>query len=99
LQRTQFIKEKAAEALLVLRANTKVLEELKQHYRSFIASESCPKDLKTGCIEEINKFMKLITSIGKDLQMQQSRLKALLNLLADRKSLVSHLTATFLAII
>ncbi len=88
LQRTQFIEERANEALLVLTVNIKVLAEMRQHYRLVIDSEDCPNELKVGCRADVARFEKKIASIEHDLRMQQARTESLLRLLADRKSLV-----------
>jgi hypothetical protein len=88
LQRIQFIEEKANEALLVLKTNTTVLTELRDYYNSAMQSEDWPQDLRQHCNGNFARFGSRVGSVQHDLQMQLSRLEALLRLLADRKTLV-----------
>jgi hypothetical protein len=93
LQRTQFIEERANEALLVLKVNTNVLAEMRQHYASIIDSEDCPTDLSLDCRGDVARFERRVAGIEHDLRMQQARTETLLRLLADRKSLVCSETS------
>lgn len=88
LQRTQFIEEKANETLLVLKTNINVLAELKDYYNSVMQSEDCPQEMREQCKAGFIRFDSRVGSVQHDLRMQQSRLEALLRLLADRKTLV-----------
>lgn len=89
LQRIQFIEEKANETLLVLKANTNVIAELKEHYLSLLDPEVGPSsDWQGRWKVHISRFERRVAAVENDLQMQQSRAETLLRLLADRKSLV-----------
>ena len=87
LQRIHYIEEKANEAILILRANTKVLVELKQHYRVLADSPVWPEEL-SQCDRDIVRFEKRMHNIENEFEMQQSRVEILLRLIADRKELV-----------
>jgi hypothetical protein len=89
LQRIQFIEEKTQEAFLVLKLNTEVLQELRQHYRCIIKHAEFPTEIKDDCQTELAKFDKCVLGVEKDLQMLQSRTETLLHLLANRNNLVS----------
>ena len=89
LQRTQYTEEKVNETLLVLKMNSKVLAELQQYYLSVVSSEDCPSDLQTSCKGDISRFERRITGVIDDLNTQLSRLETLLQLVANRKTLVS----------
>ncbi len=89
LQRVQFIEDKANEVLLVLESNMNVLADLKVHYQSIMRSEHFSEELRQECTRDMIRFENRISSITKDLKMQQSRTQTLLRLLADRKNLVS----------
>lgn len=89
LQRTQFIEEKANEALLVLKSNSNILIELKQHYASLDNCDDLPVGLRHDCRGFIARFQKRVTSIENDMRMHQSRIETLLRLLENRKNLVS----------
>ena len=69
--------------------NKKILTELKEYYYSILGSQHRPEYLKTDCEGDISSFEDRVASVINDLQMQESRLEALLRLLADRKALVS----------
>ena len=88
LQRFQFIKEKADEALLVLKVNVSVLSELRHYYSSIVESESSMDSLRTQCLKDISAFEIHVTSVENEMRKQQWRLETLLNLIADRKALV-----------
>ncbi len=88
LQQLQFIEEKVNETLLVLEVNASVLAQLRQCYLSIIAPESQPGELILKWRGDIVQFEKRIANIENDLALQQSRVRTLLRLLADRKSLV-----------
>jgi hypothetical protein len=89
LQRIQYIEEKAQEALLVLNSNTEVLEELRQYYEDVVKNGDFPGDLKIECQDELTRFDRCVLVVKKDLQMLQARTQNLLQLLANRKNLVS----------
>ncbi|OCL07328.1 hypothetical protein AOQ84DRAFT_409163 [Glonium stellatum] len=76
LQQTQFVKEKANEALLVLRANRNVLQELKQHYRSFTDSEYYRKHLGTGCTDKLYGILEYQNMQVNTLLAEKARLSA-----------------------
>lgn len=88
LQRVQLLEDKANEVFMILCSNIKVLGELKDHYQSVVESEYLPTELVLDRRPDIEKFQKRVTSVMDDLEMQKARTKALLRLLADRKSLL-----------
>jgi hypothetical protein len=89
LQHIQHIEEKAQEALLVLNSNTEVLEELRQYYKNVARHDNFPSGLRTDCQDELSRFDRCVLVVKKDLQMLQARTQTLLQLLANRKNLVS----------
>jgi hypothetical protein len=89
LQRIQYIEEKAQEALLVLNSNTEVLEELRQYYRNVVKHDDFPSSLRIDCQDALSRFDRCVLVVKKDLQMLQARTQNLLQLLANRKNLVS----------
>lgn len=91
LQRIQFIEEKVNEALLVLEINSTILSEMKNCYGTLSEyRRNCSgyARILLNCGEDIKRFEKHITNLENDAQLQQSRAKTLLHLLADRKNLV-----------
>jgi hypothetical protein len=91
LQKIQYFEEKAQEALLVLRQNAEVLEELKQYYSYATDHPAFPSELKIACEPQIARFKRCVLSVEKDLKMLQSRTETLVHLLGNRKNLVSTL--------
>ncbi|CAO2648501.1 Nn.00g077680.m01.CDS01 [Neocucurbitaria sp. VM-36] len=89
LQGVQHIEEKAQEALLALKLNTEVLDELKKHYRHVTEHHDFPNELRRDCEAEIARFDSCIRSVEKDLFMLQSRTETLLQLLGNRKNLLN----------
>lgn len=88
LQQLQDIEDKANEMLLVLNVNVNVHTELGQYYRNFTYLGDWQHYLGFECRDEIARFERRVDNVKKCLQMQESRLQALLRLLAGRKSLV-----------
>jgi hypothetical protein len=89
-QAVQFSEDQANEALLVLRANSKVITDLRREYTSLLKNSHCPPSIKCYATE-IERFDQHLSNVEKDLLMQQNRLEALLRVLADRKNMVSNL--------
>lgn len=90
LQKIQYIEEKVNEALLILKINTSVTTELKQHYQSVISSKNCPKELRQDCKADVDRFENRLSTVANDMRMQEWSLERLLHLVADRKALVWH---------
>lgn len=89
LQEVHYVEEKANEAMLVLQANSSVIQELRDFYIEVgDALRNTP-----GCTQPppsaIPMFQRQIDITVKDIMMQQARLKMLLRLLMDRRALVS----------
>jgi hypothetical protein len=89
LKRIQYIEEKAQDALLVLKLNVEVLEELRQHYAYSTRHAEFPTEIKHQCEADLARFDKCVRGVEKDLRMMQSRTETLLHLVANRSNLVS----------
>jgi hypothetical protein len=89
LQDIQHIEEKAQEAMLVLKLNTDVLEQLRLQYEELTKHEEFPQEVRDDCRASLHHFCKGVVGVEKDLRMLQSRTETLLHLLANRKTLVS----------
>jgi hypothetical protein len=88
MQELQAIEDRVNEALLILRSNSCVVTELRLEYVSLTESKIQQKILQEDEHAGICMFDRDLLQIQKDLVMQRSRLEALLQLMADRKSLV-----------
>ena len=89
LRKVQRIEEDVHQALLVLRQNIVVLEQLRKHYQSLYGSTNFPTGFVNFCQEDVNRFQSRVQGAEKEMQVQILRLEYLLHLLADRKTLVS----------
>ncbi|KAF2687075.1 hypothetical protein K458DRAFT_333138 [Lentithecium fluviatile CBS 122367] len=89
LQRVQYIEDKTQEVLLVLRLNSGVLEEMREHYRYATNHIEFPSRLRSDCEVDLARFDKCLVGVEKDLLMLQSRTETLLRLLANRKNLLN----------
>merc|ERR1711939_1159859 len=85
LQSIQYLQDMANEIFIILNSNIQVLGELREYYRMLLES---PCNLFRASIPEVEKFLYRVLDIISDLEMQKARTKALLRLLADRKSLL-----------
>jgi hypothetical protein len=89
LQAIQHIEEKAHEAMLVLKLNTEVLEQLRLNYDEVTKHAGFPRVVRDHSEASLHQFGKGVVGVEKDLRMLQSRTETLLHLLANRKNLVS----------
>lgn len=90
LQRIQNTEEKANAAMLILKNNVSVFAELKIYYRTINTFQGWPCRLTSQCAGDILHFEQDLSSIENDMQLQLSRIGTLLQLIADRKSLVNY---------
>jgi hypothetical protein len=90
LQQVQFIEDKTNEVLLILESNIKILNCLKKHYQTILESAACPAEFKSDCKTQIAYFERRVANIVGDLEIQLSSANTLLQLLENRKSLVSY---------
>ncbi|KAK5121453.1 hypothetical protein LTR85_005286 [Meristemomyces frigidus] len=88
LQHVQFVEEKAAEVLLVLKANSNIITQLRDAYSSFTDSDEFCKTTKGECRTELREFATSTNGLVAALAMQQSRAESLVRLVAERKSLL-----------
>jgi hypothetical protein len=89
LQHVQHIEDKTQEALLVVQLNSGVLEELRQHYRYATHHAEFHSRYRLDCKVDLQRFDQCLLRLEKDFSMLQSRTKTLLNLIDNRKKLVS----------
>lgn len=94
LQKTQDIEEKANETALVIRLNLNVILQVRKYYRGIIQSQDFPVALAQKCNEETTRFELRVDGITDDMELQILRVEALLQLLAERKTLVSTTTSS-----
>ncbi|KAH9872122.1 hypothetical protein J1614_006384 [Plenodomus biglobosus] len=91
LQRIEFLEEKTQEVNLVLRQNTEVLEELRQHYQTAISRKEFPTKLKNDCQDDLARFDDGVVGVKKNLQRLQLRTETFLHLLQNRKNLLLNI--------
>lgn len=89
LQAIHFVEERANEGLLVLRSNAAVIQELRDFYVEVASSLHADSDCVQPSSVAMFEFQRHVDVTIKDLAMQQSRLQVLLQLLVDRRALVS----------
>ena len=75
VRRIQLIEERANEALLVLRTNANVQDELKLYHCSLASRPDFPHDIKQHCEKNLARFENRINNLQNYFRMQQSRLE------------------------
>ena len=90
LQRAQNIEEKAKAAMLILKNNISVFTDLMNYYKGIVTYQAWPSHLAAQPCEDMLRFEQDLSSNKNDMQLQLSRVETLLQLTADRKSLVSR---------
>ena len=90
LQRVHNAEEKANAAKLILNNNISIFSDLRTYYRTISQFRGWPSELSLQCNGDFLRFEQDLSSIEKEMQLQLSRIATLLQLIADRKSLVGH---------
>lgn len=89
LRAIQYIEDQANMAVLAIRSNISIINELLSYHQFLRKSEEYQKTLGITCDLALRRFYARIASILSDLKLHQSRVETLLHFLADRKALVS----------
>lgn len=89
LQNIQEYEEKASEARLVLKLNSNIISQVRHYYVGIMQYEDLPTLLKRGCCKDLVRFERRIETIEGCIRLLVLRAEALMQLLADRKDLVS----------
>ena len=89
IQEIQDLEERANETVLILKLNLNVISQLIKHYNSLIESQELPQIISRACQGDMLRFNRRIDGITKSIELQILRVESLLQLLADRKTLVS----------
>ena len=88
LQQIAYIEEQANKAVLVIKLNLNIMNQLKMFYESIIVPEGVPEKGFKPCTENIKRFIAKVGSVENDLRIQQLRIETMLRLISDRKTLV-----------
>lgn len=91
LRELQHIEDQGNMTVLALRSNISIISELAGYYDNLHHSEDFQNALASRCTPALKRFAARGRSILNDLKLHQSRVETLLQLLADRKALVSPL--------
>ena len=89
LQSCQFIQEKASEILLVLKSNINILDSLRSNYLAVLDQLESESMFRSSDKTATLGFSQSLVDITKKTNMQQSRVETLLQLIGERKSIVS----------
>ena len=72
---------------MILEANTKILTSLSEFYQRLLQNRDFP--LKSSCSDDVASFVTLVNDLVNDAKMQISRVRLLIRIIVDRKSLMS----------
>ena len=89
LREIQHIEDQANITVLAIRSNVSIIKDLAGYYMGLSESHDFKSALGTSCDSALQRFQARMKSIVNDLLLHQSRVETLLQLLSDRKSLVS----------
>lgn len=89
LQDIHDLEEKANETKLVLKLNLNICKQISEFYRSLFDNREIPNIIEENCEGDLIRFERRIKNIECQTNAQVLRVKALLRLIADRKTLVS----------
>jgi hypothetical protein len=90
LQAVQHIQEKASQLMLILRSNCNVLESLGLNYSGAIDQAGSAVAFSSDATYSNATFQQKLNDITKKIRMQQSRVEILLQLISERKTIVSE---------
>ncbi|KXH26373.1 hypothetical protein CNYM01_05261 [Colletotrichum nymphaeae SA-01] len=86
--------DKTNETIMVMGSNADILTLLKKFYKELIEDQNFPSSELRACKQAVNDFAFQLDEIIYDTQMQISRAKVLVKIVADRKAiLIQHLQA------
>lgn len=88
MQTIEALEEKANAALLIVSSNEEVLEQLASFYTSIQKRANFPKFWGKSYEQAIYQFTCRLSEVQSELRHHQARLRTLLALLADRKTLI-----------
>ncbi|KAL8707482.1 MAG: hypothetical protein Q9225_007748, partial [Loekoesia sp. 1 TL-2023] len=92
LQEVQSLEESANAAVLVLKSNQNICEQIRAFYRSLLDNnELSGTGIEQNCERDVVHFERRIQGVLNQMNAQILRVEALLRLIADRKTLVSAL--------
>lgn len=92
LQRIQGIEGKANAAKLILKTNISVFVDLKIFYKTVSIFQGWPSELSKQSHGDMLRFEQTLSSMENDMRLQISRVEMLLQLITDRKNLVSRIS-------
>lgn len=90
LRKLQFIEDQVNVTLLVIRSNISIMNELRAYYEKLEKSLAVISAFKKDHNRIVHRFSAQVGAVINDSKLQQSRTETLLQLLSDRKSLVSR---------
>jgi hypothetical protein len=90
IQQAHSLEEKFNDCLLVLRANSQMVGQVKREYENLLESENCPNYLIKECASAVKQFARSIEGMISEFAMIQCRVETLLHLIQERKTLVCH---------
>lgn len=88
IQQAHTLEEKVNDSLLVLQANAQMVGQIKREYENLLESDSCPDKIKAECASSVKQFARSIEGISTEFETIQYRVKTLLHLTQERKTLV-----------
>ncbi|KXH29940.1 hypothetical protein CSIM01_13816 [Colletotrichum simmondsii] len=84
--------DKTNETIMVMGSNSDILTLLRKFYKELVEDQNFPSSELTACKQAVNDFAFQLDEIIYDTQMQISRAKVLVKIVADRKAiLIQHL--------
>lgn len=89
LQDVQFLEEQVNEAKMVVKINISTLRSLTQYFAGLVKRSDCPDMLRAICNEELPRFARRVDDMIEEGEMHMLRLEALLQIVLNRKALVS----------
>lgn len=88
LQDVHMLEEKANEALLIVRSNMSVMNELADHIGNMSKQAKFPEAIRADKCNLVPRLQNQIRGIVSDLKLQEARTENLLQLLGNRKAMV-----------
>ena len=88
IRKIERVEERTNEALLIIKTQISVLNELLAYYKEVFQSDEAPVGMAQKCKLGFARFQGSISSAIAHFKIQHARVETLLKLLADRKSLV-----------
>ncbi|KAF4460055.1 serine threonine kinase [Fusarium albosuccineum] len=87
VQKLHYLGEQLESFRLVMELNCQTLRDIAERYQELLSRRGFPKDIKMGCTEDVESFVRRVARSRKNLEIRITQVKSLITWLQDGKAL------------